>query len=312
MIYTLTLNPAVDRELTVSRIEFDSVLRASEARVDFGGKGFNVSRLLRGMDTPSTTVGFLGGKAGEMLQDGLHSLGIRTDFVWVAGETRTNVSIVPQTGGQYIKVNEKGPQIEPADCQALLDKVDALARPGDWWVLAGSLPPGVPAGFYGQTIQALNRHEAFCLLDTTGEALRLGCLEKPFLVKPNLEEARGLTGLPMETPLEIAAGAAQIRKMGAQNIIISMGKAGALLHTAYETWLARSPEIQEKNPIGAGDSMVGGTTWALTCGFSLPEALAWGIAAGAATASLSGTEVGTRRLIEELHARVRLERLETA
>ncbi len=97
MIYTLTLNPAVDRELTVPAMEFDSVLRASESRVDFGGKGFNVSRLLKGMEEPSTAVGFLGGNAGELLQSGLQSLGIGTDFVWVAGETRTNISIVTQT-----------------------------------------------------------------------------------------------------------------------------------------------------------------------------------------------------------------------
>jgi fructose-1-phosphate kinase PfkB-like protein len=97
MIYTLTLNPAVDRELTVPAMEFDSVLRATEARVDFGGKGFNVSRLLRGMEAPSTAVGFLGGRAGELLQDGLQSLGIGTDYVRVPGETRTNVSIVTQS-----------------------------------------------------------------------------------------------------------------------------------------------------------------------------------------------------------------------
>src|SRR5512133_2411707 len=114
MIYTLTLNPAVDRELTVSAIEYDSVLRASESRVDFGGKGFNVSRLLKGLGAESTAVGFLGGKAGEILQDGLKSLDIGTEFVWVPGETRTNVSIVTQSSGHYIKVNEKGPQVEPA------------------------------------------------------------------------------------------------------------------------------------------------------------------------------------------------------
>ena len=109
MIYTLTLNPAVDRELTVPAMEFDSVLRASESRVDFGGKGFNVSRLLKGMDEPSVAVGFLGGNAGELLQKGLQSLGIGTDFVWVDGETRTNVSVVTQSHDHYIKVNEKGP-----------------------------------------------------------------------------------------------------------------------------------------------------------------------------------------------------------
>lgn len=311
MIYTLTLNPAVDRELTVPALEFDSVLRSSESRVDFGGKGFNVSRLLRGLDSPSTAVGFLGGRAGELLQDGLKSLGIGTDFVWVPDETRTNVSIVTQSHDHYIKANEKGPLVDAAKQQELLENIDALSKPGDWWVLAGSLPPGIPDDFYARIVNVLNQHAAQAILDTSGDSLRLGCAEKPYLVKPNGEEAHVLTGLPVGTPSEVATAAAEIRRMGVQNVVVSMGKAGALLHTAEGTWLTRSPKIQEKNPIGAGDSMVGGLVWALTQGIGLKEALGWGVASGAATASLPGTEVGSRPLIEELFAQVQYERLET-
>jgi 1-phosphofructokinase family hexose kinase len=311
MIYTLTLNPAVDRELTVPAMEFDSVLRASESRVDFGGKGFNVSRLLKGMDEPSTAVGFLGGSAGELLEKGLQSLGIGTDFVWVSDETRTNISIVTQSHDHYIKVNEKGPLVDEARQNELLNKIDKLAKPGDWWVLAGSLPPGVTNDIYARVIQVLNKHDARAILDTSGQSLKLGCAEKPFLVKPNAEEAHALTGLPMSSPSEIAAGAVEIRRMGAQNVVVSMGKAGALLHTSDGTWLTHTPKIQEKNPIGAGDSMVGGLVWALTQGINLKEALGWGVASGAATASLPGTEVGSRPLIEQLFSQVRYDRLET-
>lgn len=310
MIYTLTLNPAVDRELTVPAVEYDAVLRASKSQVDFGGKGFNVSRLLKGLGVPSTAVGFLGGKAGESLQEGLQSLGIGTDFVWVPGETRTNISIVTPGGGHYIKVNEKGPTVDIEKQMELLDKIQGLARSGDWWVLAGSLPPGVSESFYAQIVSTLTHCGAKALLDTSGESLRLGCQEKPFLVKPNTEEARVLTGLRMETPVEIALAAAEIRKLGAENVVISMGKAGALLQTGEANWLVHSPTIVEKNPIGAGDSMVGGLVWALTRGLSLKEALSWGVASGAATASLSGTEVGSQKLIEALQAQVRFERLD--
>ena len=311
MIYTLTPNPAVDRELTVPAMEFDSVLRASESRVDFGGKGFNVSRLLKGMETSSTAVGFLAGNAGELLQNGLKSLGIGTDFVWVTGETRTNVSIVTQSHDHYIKVNEKGPLVDAAKQQELLDKVGTLTKPGDWWVLAGSMPPGAPDDFYARVVNVLNKQEANAILDTTGEALRLGCSERPYLIKPNAEEVHALTGMPINSTTEIALAAVELRKMGARNVVISMGKAGALLQTAEETWLTHSPQIKEKNPIGAGDSMVGGLVWALSQGISLKEALGWGVASGAATASLSGTEVGSRPLIEELFKQVHFERLET-
>jgi 1-phosphofructokinase family hexose kinase len=285
-------------------MEYDSVLRATESRVDIGGKGFNVSRLLKGLGADNTAVGFLGGKAGEVLQDGLRSLGIGTDFVWVTGETRTNISFVKLSGEHYIKVNEKGPLVEADRQQELIDKIDSLAREGDWWVLAGSLPPGCADDIYARIIHVLNRHGALTLLDTTGESLRLGCAEKPFLVKPNAEEAGVLTRMPFETTAEIAAVAARIRELGAQNVVISMGKDGAMLQTLEGTWLVRSPEIKEKNPIGAGDSMVGGMIWALTQGKPLKESLGWGVASGAATASLSGTEVGSRPLIEELLAHV--------
>jgi 1-phosphofructokinase family hexose kinase len=311
MIYTLTLNPAVDRELTVPEVQFDAVLRAEESRVDLGGKGFNVSRLLKSMGADSTAVGFLGGRAGELLQEGLQAMGIGVDFVWVPGETRTNVSIVTPGHEHYIKVNEKGPRIEPEKQQELLDKVDALAKPGDWWVMAGSLPPGVPDDFYARILNLLREHDAQGILDTSGESLGLGCTAKPYLVKPNAEEVSALTGLPVNTTDEIALAAEAVRGLGAQNVIVSMGKAGALLQTALGTWLVFSPRVAEKNPIGAGDSLVGGVVWALTRGSSLEDALSWGVASGAATASLNGTEVGSYRLVEQLLPQVRCERFVT-
>jgi 1-phosphofructokinase family hexose kinase len=265
---------------------------------------FVVSRLLKSLGATTTAVGFLGGRAGELLQDGLKGLGIGADFVWVSGETRTNISIVTETHNHYIKVNEKGPLVEQAKQEELLAKIDAITRPGDWWVLAGSLPPGVGDDFYARIIRVLNQQQAKAVLDTTSEPLRQGCTEHPFLVKPNAEEARALTGQSMDKPAEIAAAAAKIRKMGAQNVVISMGKAGALLQTDESTWLISAPKVEEKNPIGAGDSMVGGLVWALAQGLALKESIGWGVASGAAAASQGGTEVGSRALVEELIAQV--------
>ena len=309
MIYTLTLNPAIDREFTVNVVEFDTVLQATESQVDFGGKGFNVSRLLKSMGTPSTAIGFVGGRAGEQMRDGLRLLEITTDFVWISEETRTNISIVTQLPNHYIKVNEKGPLVDESKQRELLGKIESIARSGDWWVLAGSLPPGVPDSFYAQITEILNDRKAITILDTIGESLRLGCGAKPFLVKPNAEEACHLTGLPVENTAQVALAATEIRRMGAQNVVISLGKKGALLQTSDGSWLVHSPKIKEKNPIGAGDSMVGGLVWALAQGHSLKESLGWGAASGAATASMSGTEVGSRELIEELFHKVEYETL---
>jgi len=309
MIYTLTLNPAIDRELTVEKVEYDAVLSAIKAQVDIGGKGFNVSRLLKSMGTSNTALGFVGGRTGERLRHGLRDLDIETDFVSISGETRTNISIVTEKHDHYIKVNEKGPLVDEPKQRELLDKIASTAGPGDWWVLAGSLPPGVPDTFYAEIIHVLNEHNAITVLDTTGESLRLGCEAKPFLIKPNTEETHKLTGLPVETIAQIIIAAKELLKMGTQNVVISMGKKGALLQTADESWLIHSPKIQEKNPIGAGDSMVGGLVWGLSQGYSLKESLGWGAASGAASASKSGTDVGSRALIEELFQQIRFEEL---
>jgi 1-phosphofructokinase family hexose kinase len=306
MIYTVTLNPAVDRELVVDKITFDTVLRASEWRVDCGGKGFNVARMLQSLDTSSVALGFAAGKAGGLLNEELQSLGIETGFVWVQGETRTNVTIVNADHSHHIKVNEPGPTISGDDLAQLTQKMQGLARSGDSWVLAGSLPPGVPPSIYADMITILQSAGAQVFLDTSDEALRQACQANPFIIKPNAEEAQALTGLPINTPAEIAAAGKAIQAMGAGNVIISLGKQGALLVDGQRAWLAASPEIEERNPIGAGDSMVAGLVWGLSQGHSMPEALCRGIACGAATASQSGTAVGSLAQVNALLTQVQL------
>lgn len=307
MIYTVTLNPAVDRELTVPELVFDHVLRATSWQIDYGGKGFNVSRLLQSLGQESTAVGFAGGRAGELLQDGLHTLGIASEFIWVQGETRTNVSIVNQDHSHYLKANEPGPTISSDSLGELLERIRSLAKPDDWWVLAGSLPPGVPNSIYSDLIGILQSEGSRVILDTSGIPLSLGCQAGPFLAKPNAYETAGITGLPVETMEQIAQAGEVIRKKGVANVVISLGKDGAMLLSDTGAWVATAPKIEERNPIGAGDSMVGGVVWGLHQQLGMETALCWGIACGAATASLSGTAVGTRPLVEKLLAEVQME-----
>lgn len=306
MIYTITLNPAVDRELVVDEIVFDTVLKANDWRVDCGGKGFNVARMLQSLKTPSVALGFAAGKSGEFLKDALHVLGIATDFVWVGGETRTNVSIVSADNTRHLKVNEPGPTVSQTDMAKLIQKVRQLAEPDDGWVLAGSLPPGVPPTFYAQIIAILHAAGARVFLDTSDDALRHSCPAKPFLVKPNAAEAQELTGLPMNNATQIADVGKAIQTMGPENVIISLGKQGALLVHGGKAWLAASPEVTQRNPIGAGDSMVAGLVWGLSQGHSMPEALRRGVACGAATASQRGTAVGTLTQVNTLLPQIRL------
>jgi 1-phosphofructokinase family hexose kinase len=309
MIYTITLNPAIDKELMVSKIESDRVLRAESIQIDYGGKGFNVSRMLKSLGSPSTALGFLGGKTGEILQTGLHNLDIRTDFVQVAGETRTNISIVPSDHRHYIKVNEPGPTINKAEKVQLINQLKQLIQPEDWCILAGSLPLGIPPDFYAELIKIIQGVGAYAVLDASGEPLLHGCKQKAFLVKPNAEEAQKLTGISIKSIFDAQKAGLNILTYGVQNVVLSLGKLGALWLTENETWSALSPNIVERNPIGAGDSLVAGIVWGLSKQLPIQDCLRWGVACGAAAASLDGTAVGEYEYIAELMKQIKFEQV---
>ena len=304
MIYTVTLNPGLDRELTVPAIEFDTVLRTSALQLDFGGKGLNVSRALAALGTESVAMGFVGGPTGQQLVDGLAAIDIATDFVEISGDTRTNISIVSQSETHHIKVNEAGPAITPTEVATLLDKIRGVAQPGDWWVLSGSLPPGVDPLIYAEIIKLVQGAGGQAILDTSGAALRHACKVGPFLAKPNAIEAGELTGQPVDSPAAVQVAARQIQAMEVPNVLISLGKDGALLSSGSQAWLAEPPAIEERNPVGAGDASVAGLVYGLSHQFEWLEALRWSMGCGAAAASLSGTAVGSKALVEQLQAQV--------
>jgi len=307
-IFTVTLNPAIDREFSVPAISYDQVLRSRAQSIDFGGKGFNVSRMLKSLGTSSAAIGFVGGKSGELLDEGLHSLGIETDFVWIEGETRTNVSIKSTAENHYIKVNEPGPTITENEQKHLIDKITSLSSPGDWWVLAGSLPPGVPPNYYARMITIIQGKGAKVILDSSGKALAEGCLAHPIMIKPNDIELHELSRMPVENIEQIITASKVLQDQGIKLIVISLGNKGAVLLSAEEAWFAKSPPIKEINPTGAGDSLVGGMVWAFEQGYKPIDALGWGVACGAAAASMSGTGVGSFQDIKALFEKTEVQK----
>jgi 1-phosphofructokinase family hexose kinase len=300
MIYTLTLNPAADLELSVDQLEFNSVSRAIDSRVDCGGKGFNVSRMLKNLGQDSIAMGFVGGATGLRLSNELEAAGIDCQFTSIVGETRTNVTIVEGANARHIKVNQAGPVISESELTRLVESIQQRLQPGDWWVLGGSLPQGVPTSFYAQLVSLIEDAGAHAVLDTSGEALREGIFAGPSLIKPNLEEAQALLELDEEELNSTQAWTQALLAMGAQNLVVSLGKAGALMASEAQLHEFASPSIVEANPIGAGDSMVAGLVWRLSKGESLEQALPYGLACGAATASRPGTELGELAQVEQL------------
>ncbi len=288
MIYTLTPNPSVDRSLTTAEIRFNSVLRSQGVRLDWGGKGFNVSRSLQQIGIDSIAMGWVGGGTGKMLADGLQGLGIQTDFVWVEQDTRTNTMIIEAEGAWHIKVNEPGPSISRDDIEHLLLKVEGYARRDDLWVLSGSLPPDVPDDFYENLIMLFHERGSRVYLDSSGRALQLGCQAAPHLVKPNVFEASQVVGFSIDDLEDAQRAALAFLRLGIEYFALTMGADGLLLASQYEMVFASPPKIQVHNTAGSGDSLLAGIIYAQSRGLDLVEVARWGVAMGSASTETEG------------------------
>lgn len=314
-VVTLTPNPVLDRTLTVPQVLLDTVLRADEVRLDAGGKGFNVSRALKTMGSESVAMALVGGATGALLEEMLHAWGVTTRFVQVHDETRTNIVVTEADGAHHLKVNEAGPQIRPHELEQLLAAIDDVLQPNDLWVLAGSLPRGLPADFYARLIERIGARGGAVVLDASGEPLRQGLQAAPFLAKPNALEAAEATGLPVAGVEEAAAAARRLLAQGVRLPAISLGADGLLLAalegaaTVPEVWHAQPPPIVALNTVGAGDAAVAGMVWALAQGLAAPEVVRYGAACGTAAAARAGVTFATLVEVEAMAQQVVVRRL---
>ena len=303
-IVTVSANPAIDLFLDVPRIVMDEVLRATDVRRVWAGKGFNVSRTVSRLGHPTLATGFVGGYAGMAISTGLAEEGIPTDFVRVDGETRTNVMIVDAATGRHIKVNQPGATVDVAAQAAFVARVTHLVQPGDFWVLSGSLSPGMPADFYAMLIELLHARGAFAALDSSGAALRTGCAVRPDLVKPNIAEARELTGNPLASPDDALQAVNAFHAAGARRVALSLGADGLILSDGNECWHIQPPQIAVRTAVGAGDALLGGLVWALAHGKPLREVASWGVGAGSAYAVADQLPVDAKPAVAALIERL--------
>lgn len=303
-VCTLTLNPTLDRTLTVKEFVFDEMVRATHSQLDPSGKGFNVSRALKILGVESVALGFLGGFTGQLIEQMLRNDGLNLDPVWVTGETRTATMVF--CGERYLKVNEAGPLVTPANLVAIQDKIADHLAPDQWWVLSGSLPPGAPVDIYAQLTRQIKAGGAKVLLDASGESLRRGLEAQPDVVKPNTVEAADLVGCPVESEAEYQSAVDAFLATGVQMVALSLGAEGLLLATHQERYRLHPPAINAVNPIGAGDGLVGGLLYALVQGLSLEQVARWGVANGAGAAMQPGTTYSSREVVEELVGRCKL------
>jgi len=288
MIYTITLNPAMDRTLWIEKIRPDDSNRIKKEERYAGGKGIDVSRVLTSLEVVNKALGFVGGFAGEELEGRLLNEGIACDFVRISGETRTNIIVNETSTGNQTVFNARGPEIKPYEVMQMIHKVEKVEDPAIV-AISGSLPPGVNPEIYRKIIEIFKGRGAMVILDTDGDALRVGINGLPDVIKPNIHELSRLVGRKLHKKDEILSAANDLRNKGIGMVLVSMGADGILLVGEKEQYLAAPPKVKVENTIGAGDSAIAGFVYGLSRGETVKDALTYAVAAGTATTLKPGT-----------------------
>ena len=294
MIVTVTLNAAVDRTLTVPNFQPGHRHRASASFTSAGGKGINVARALKRLETPVIATGLAGGRTGDRISEELAAEALLNDFVRIGDESRTSTAVVDPAGGTLSEIYEWGPSVRPDELEILLDKLRYLSRVASYVVFCGSLPRNVADGFYGEAIRELNRRGVRCVLDCEGEPLRIGVEAEPFLVSPNQREAEGLVGQEFSEDEDFLMALDTIADLGARNVLITRESTCYALFREDRVVRRFRASVERIDPlaaVGAGDVLLAGFLAARYNGEALEASLRNAVGCGAA----SVLEVGAGR-----------------
>ena len=296
MIYTVTLNPSIDYILFMESLKAGVTNRTQGEEYYIGGKGINVSCVLAELGVKSTALGFVAGFTGDAIEKGLKNSKITTDFVSLKdGISRINIKIKAE---QETELNCQGPPVDEASLLALYDKIDNV-RDGDTLVLAGSVPKTLPDDIYEKILHRLSDKDVKFVVDATKNLLTNSLKFKPFLIKPNLQELCELFEAEIKTEQEVLQYAKELQKMGAKNVLVSLGKDGALLLDENEkVYKTATVEGKPINTVGSGDSMVAGFIAGYLNTQNYAYALRLGTACGNATALSKG--LATAEKIDEM------------
>lgn len=310
MIITVTLNPAVDKiywvdDLKVGEVTQEEFLtRASASDTSAGGKGVNISVLLAKLGVENVAMGFVGGDTGHIVVRDLRDEGVTTNFVWVNGETRINVTVL-EKGREHIPmlIDEAGPSITPAETARFLRRFKRMLHRASWVVLAGSVPPGVDPDLCRTLAQLAKDAGAKVVITASGCALSSALAAVPYLVKPDTRERLAIDDVALVTPEQIISAGRQVLDTGVEIVIVSHEVTGDIAITRDGTWeiSAAVRTTQLKNLLGADDVFLGGIVHKLDRGEPLEEALRFGMAAGIVSAeSREKIVVNTERIAAQM------------
>jgi 6-phosphofructokinase 2 len=304
-IVTVTINPCIDKSTGIDNVVPERKLRCDPPSYEPGGGGINVSRAIRKLGGSSIAYYLTGGQIGHMLDRLLDDENIASERMPIEGLTRENLIVYEKATGQQYRFGMPGPKVREKELERCIERISGIHPPPEYIVASGSLPPGVPDDFYGRIARRAREIKAKLILDTSGEPLRSALEEGVYLIKPNLRELGLLAGGDVEDESNhVELAEAIIREGKSEIVVVSLGAAGALLVWGNGCERLRAPTVPIKSKVGAGDSMVGGIVLALDRGSSVPDAVRFGVAAGAAAVMTPGTELcrrdDTERLYEQM------------
>ena len=311
MIYTITLNPALDHYVEVEDFVTDDANRVRSECLYAGGKGIDVSRAIRHLGGESMTLGFIGGHNGQIMVELLKQEGVTPYFTPVAEETRRDLIISARRSGQQTLLHTRGPRVTTGEWRGFLDHLRLLDLRDAYVCLGGSLPRGAPADAYRQIVTLVQSRGARALLDADGPPFKAGLKAKPFAIKPNLHELRRVTGLPLRSESEILNAAHSLNRMGIEVVIVSLGSQGLLVvsdkqRTAANILRAVPPPVHVKSRVGAGDSTVAGFILQHAGGKGLEDCVRFATAAGTAATLAPGNQLCRVRDVQRLLPRIKI------
>lgn len=306
MIVTLTLNPAIDRTIKVSRINQRDVTRVQKTLRDAAGKGINVSKVIKSLGGNTIATGFIAGENGEFIKKSLSSLTIPFDFIEVTGNTRENIKIQETEINNVIEINEIGPTISKNEIDNLIKKLDSLLQKGDILVMSGSIPKGVNKDFYKNLIIKYRKKSIITILDTSLELLKIGIEGVPQIIKPNLYELEKLVGKDLKTTEEIIKEARLLCKTGINQVLISLGSDGVLYVDLEKALRVSVPSVKVESTVGAGDSFVAALSYSLDNEYNLEKTLVFSASVATASCMTEGTNPGTKENIEQVYKQVKI------
>ena len=309
MIVTLTINPAIDRTISVDRLAFEDRARISASHESAGGRGINASTVIHSFGSPTLAVFPSGGDKGKRLEALLERGGFPVSVIPIRNEIRTDLTITDRHG-LTIHLNEAGPELSAAEVTQVEKAVAGALERAAWLMLCGSLPPGVPSSFYAKLIAAARKKKVKTLLHTSGDALREGIEARPSVVTPNQPEAERLLGGTILTRPQFVEAAERVRKMGAESVVLSLGSRGAVGAFPDGLVAAAPPSVDSVCPIGSGDALAAAYAWAMLRKAKPADALRWGVAAGTASARLPGMRFASLPQTQEIFNQVEARRLE--